>query len=40
MLVEIVSRTLQKDPDALYKTMTAFAHDLRRARYALSQGGG
>jgi serine/threonine protein kinase len=40
MLVEIVSRTLQKGPDARYKTMTAFAHDLRRARYALSQGGG
>ena len=37
MLVDIVSRTLQKDPDARYKTMTAFAHDLRRARYALSQ---
>lgn len=37
MLVDIVSRTLQKDPNARYKTMTAFAHDLRRARYALSQ---
>ena len=37
MLVDIVSRSLQKDPATRYKTMTALAHDLRRARYALSQ---
>jgi CheY-like chemotaxis protein/tRNA A-37 threonylcarbamoyl transferase component Bud32 len=37
MLVDIVSRILQKDPAARYKTMTALAHDLRRARYALTQ---
>lgn len=37
MLVDIVSRTLQKDPANRYKTMTALAHDLRRARYAINQ---